>query len=141
MADEGDPNKVRFELVSPERQLASGEVDMVVCPGAAGDFGVLPQHSPLLSLLRPGVLEIWEGNAVTERIFVGGGFAEVNETGCIVLAEEAMPVGELDRERAERRLRDARDDLSEARDDLERERYEREVAIAEAEIEAASARG
>jgi F-type H+-transporting ATPase subunit epsilon len=137
--DEGNPDKVRFELVSPERQLASGEVDMVVCPGAAGDFGVLPQHSLLLSLLRPGVLEIWEGNSVAERIFVGGGFAEVNEKGCIVLAEEAMPVGELDRGQAEQRLQDARDDLSEAKDDLERERYEREIAIAEAQLEAAGA--
>ena len=134
MADQGDPNKVRFELVSPERQLASGEVDMVVCPGAAGDFGVLPQHSPQLSL------EIYEGNAVSERIFVGGGFAEVNESGCIVLAEEAMPVEEIDRGSAEQRLRDARDDLSEARDDLDRERSEREVAIAEAQLEAAGQR-
>lgn len=136
--DQGNPDKVRFELVSPERQLASGEVDMVVCPGAAGDFGVLPQHSLLLSLLRPGVLEIWEGASVAERIFVGGGFAEVNEVGCIVLAEEAVPVGELDRSKAEQRLKDAQDDLSEAKDDLERERYEREVAIAEAQVEAAA---
>lgn len=141
MADEGNPDKVRFELVSPERQLASGEVDMVVCPGAAGDFGVLPQHSPLLSLLRPGLLEIYEGSSVSERIFVGGGFAEVNETGCIVLAEEAKPVGELDHEQARTRLRDAQDDLSEAKDDLDRERLEGEVAIAEAQVEAASARG
>jgi F-type H+-transporting ATPase subunit epsilon len=141
MADEGNPDKVRFELVSPERQLASGDVDMVVCPGAAGDFGVLPQHSPLLSLLRPGVLEIWEGNSVAERIFVGGGFAEVNERGCIVLAEEAMPADELDPARAQQRLKDAQDDLSEARDDHERERLEREVAIAEAQVEAATARG
>jgi F-type H+-transporting ATPase subunit epsilon len=141
MADEARPDKVRFELVSPERQLASGDVDMVVCPGAAGDFGVLPQHSPLLSLLRPGLLEIWEGNSVVERIFVGGGFAEVNERGCIVLAEEATPADELDPARAQQRLKDARDDLSEARDDHDRERLEREVAIAEAQVEAATARG
>ena len=49
--------KVAFELVAPERLLASEEVDMVVAPGAAGDFGVLPEHSPLMSLLRPGVIE------------------------------------------------------------------------------------
>ena len=68
------------------------------CPGAEGDFGVLPQHSLLMSLLRPGVIEIYQGAQVSERIFVGGGFAEVNERGCTVLAEEAKPVEEIDLE-------------------------------------------
>ena len=89
MADGVAPDKVAFELVAPERLLASEMVDMVVAPGAEGDFGVLPQHSLFMSLLRPGVIEIYEGGQVTQRIFVGGGFAEVNERGCIVLAEEA----------------------------------------------------
>lgn len=136
---EGDTqaNKVRFELVSPERQLTSGDVDMVVVPGAGGDFGVLPQHSLLMSLIRPGVIETYEGSQISERIFVGGGFAEVNEHGCIVLAEEAMPVAEIDAETARRRLSDAQDDLSEAKDETSRERAEREIGIAEAQIEAA----
>jgi F-type H+-transporting ATPase subunit epsilon len=75
MADGAAPEKVAFELVAPERLLASEEVDMVVAPGAAGDFGVLPEHSPLMALLRPGVIEIYEGNQVSRRIFVGGGCA------------------------------------------------------------------
>jgi F-type H+-transporting ATPase subunit epsilon len=137
MAAAANPDKVAFELVSPERVLVSTAVDMVVAPGESGDFGVLPQHSLLISVLRPGVLETWEGNQVTDRIFVGGGFAEVNERGCIVLAEEAMPVLELDAERARKRLSNARDDLSEAKDDVERARYEREIAIAEEQIQAA----
>jgi F-type H+-transporting ATPase subunit epsilon len=130
-------NKVLFELVAPERLLASEEVDMVVAPGAAGDFGVLPNHSLLMSLLRPGVIEIWQGQQVTRRIFVGGGFAEVNPRGCIVLAEEALPVDELDLEAARARLRDAQDDLGEAKDDAARTAAEREIAIAEAQIQAA----
>jgi F-type H+-transporting ATPase subunit epsilon len=129
--------KVLFELVAPERLLASEEVDMVVAPGAAGDFGVLPNHSLLMSLLRPGVIEIWQGQQVTRRIFVGGGFAEVNPRGCIVLAEEALPVDELDLEAARARLRDAQDDLGEAKDDAARTASEREIAIAEAQIQAA----
>lgn len=137
MADAPDPDKVAFELVAPERLLASAEVDMVVAPGEAGDFGVLPGHSLLMSLLRPGVIEIYEGNEVTRRIFVAGGFAEVNERGCIILAEEALPVAEIDLERARRRLKDAQDDLSEAREDAERARFEREIRIAEAQIQAA----
>ena len=132
-----DPDKVAFELVAPERLLASAEVDMVVAPGAEGDFGVLPGHSLFMSLLRPGVIEIFEGNQVTRRIFVAGGFAEVNERGCTVLAEEAMPVEEIDLERARQRLRDAEDDLGEAKDDAERARAEREIPIAQAQIQAA----
>jgi F-type H+-transporting ATPase subunit epsilon len=111
---------------------------MVVAPGAAGEFGVLPGHSLLMSLLRPGVIDTWEGNQVTRRIFVGGGFAEVNEKGCTVLAEEAMAVEEIDPARARRRLSNAQDDLKEAKDDAERARYEREISIAGAQIQAAA---
>jgi F-type H+-transporting ATPase subunit epsilon len=134
---DGPDNKVAFQLVAPERLLASAEVDMVVVPGAEGDFGVLPQHSLFMSVLRPGVIETYEGAQVSERIFVGGGFAEVNERGCTVLAEEAMPVAEIDLEQARRRLAAAQDDLREAADDAARARSEREIGIAEAEIQAA----
>jgi len=136
MAD-GSGDKVAFQLVAPERLLASAEVDMVVAPGAEGDFGVLPQHSLFMSVLRPGVIETYEGGQVRERIFVGGGFAEVNEKGCTVLAEEAMPVAEIDLEQARRRLSNAQDDLRDATDDAERARFEREIRIAEAQIQAA----
>ncbi|MGI9500664.1 MAG: F0F1 ATP synthase subunit epsilon [Geminicoccaceae bacterium] len=133
------PGKVAFELVSPERLLASEEVDMVVAPGAAGDFGVLSEHSPLMSLLRPGVIEIYEGDRIAQRIFVGGGFAEVNEKGCTVLAEEALPVGDIDVADAEKRIKLAKDDLGSADDDVTKAKLERDIAIAEAMIEAARA--
>jgi F-type H+-transporting ATPase subunit epsilon len=136
MADTA-PDKVQFELVAPERLLASAPVDMVVVPGAAGDFGVLPEHSLLMSLLRPGVIETYEGDRVKERIFVGGGFAEVNERGCTVLAEEALPVEDLDLGAARQRLSHAQDELREAKDDAERTRFEREIRIAEGQIQAA----
>jgi F-type H+-transporting ATPase subunit epsilon len=135
---DGADDKVAFQLVAPERLLASAEVDMVVVPGAEGDFGVLPQHSLFMSVLRPGVIETYQGAQVSERIFVGGGFAEVNERGCTVLAEEAMPVAEIEVEQARRRLSDAQDDLKEATEDAARARLEREIGIAEAQIEAAS---
>src|SRR5262245_57648062 len=110
---------------------------MVVVPGVEGDFGVLPLHSPFMSVLRPGLIETYEGSQVIGRIFVGGGFAEVNERGCTVLAEEAMPVEEIDAEQARLRLSDAQEDLREAPDDTTRARVEREIRIAEAQIEAA----
>jgi F-type H+-transporting ATPase subunit epsilon len=134
---DGVADKVAFQLVAPERLLATADVDMVVVPGAEGDFGVLPQHSPFMSVLRPGVIETYDGARVSERIFVGGGFAEVNERGCTVLAEEAMPVAEIDVAEARRRLSDAQDDLREATSDAARARCEREIRIAEAQIQAA----
>ncbi len=69
--------KFEFEVVSPERLVLSEPVDMAVIPGSEGDFGVLAGHSLLISTLRPGVIEVWQGETVTERLFVGGGFAEV----------------------------------------------------------------
>ena len=136
MAD-GVADKVAFQLVAPERLLTSAEVDLVVVPGSEGDFGVLPQHSLFMSVLRPGVIETYEGGQVSGRIFVGGGFAEVNARGCTVLAEEALPVEEIDLERARARLSAAQDDLREAADDPARARFEREIRIAEAQIQAA----
>ena len=128
--------KVDFELVSPERLLVSQPVDMVVVPGGEGDFGVLPGHAPLISTVRPGVIEIYEGTAVTDRIFVAGGFAEVTAERCTVLAELAVRVAEIDAARTEQQLRDARDQASQARTDEERGVAERLARLAEAKLEA-----
>lgn len=135
-------DKVAFELVAPERLLASLEADMVVIPGAEGDFGVLPNHAPFTSLLRPGVIRVYQGDRVDRQVFVAGGFAEVNERGCIVLAENAEPLEEINPDQARQRLRDAEEDLSDAREpsETERERLERSIEIARARLEAAEAR-
>lgn len=110
-------NPVQFELVSPERLLLSEEVEMVVVPGADGDFGVLPGHSPLISTVRPGVIHIFEGNAVKSRIFVAGGFAEVTGERCTVLAEEAIALEDIDRPTVEQELENATEDIRDAGDD------------------------
>jgi F-type H+-transporting ATPase subunit epsilon len=136
---DGVADKVAFQLVAPERLLVAADVDMVVVPGAEGDFGVLPLHSPFMSVLRPGVIETYEGNQVSGRIFVGGGFAEVNERGCTVLAEEAMPVEEIDIEAARTRISEAQEDLRERADEVARARLERAIRVAEAQIQAAGA--
>lgn len=92
-------DKLQFELVSPEKLLLSEQVAMVVVPGGEGNFGVLPGHSLLISTVRPGVIDVYadEPGAVTERIFVAGGFAEVTPERCTVLADEALPISALDR--------------------------------------------
>ncbi len=87
-----------FSLVSPERQLRSGQVFMVVVPGTEGDFGVLEGHAPLMSTIRPGTIAVYPNamGDVPERLFIEGGFAEVSEDGLTILAEQAVPVGEID---------------------------------------------
>ncbi|MFI5019540.1 MAG: F0F1 ATP synthase subunit epsilon [Dongiales bacterium] len=129
-------DQVQFELVSPERLLVSRPVEMVVVPGVEGDFGVLPGHAPLISEVRPGVIAVFEGGKVEERIFVAGGFAEVTAERCTVLAEEALPIAEIDRGAVEADLKDAREDLADAKNDLERAAAEAAIAVAEAKITA-----
>ena len=88
---------LQFELVAPERLIFSGDVEMVVVPGAEGDFGVLPGHSLLLSTLRPGVIEIYENEKPKDRYVVAEGFAEVTGERCTVLSTEAFEAGAIDR--------------------------------------------
>ena len=99
--------KVKFELVSPERLLLSEDVEMVVVPGGEGNFGVLPGHALFISTVRPGVIDVYEGGQVSERIFVSGGFAEVTPERCTVLADEAVPISSLDRNQIETGLKSA----------------------------------
>ena len=100
---------VQFELVTPERLIVSTEVDMVVVPGTEGKLGVLPGHAPLISTIRPGTVDLYQGRTITERIFVVGGIAEVTPERCTVLADEAIAPDSLDRaalaRRASRRAR------------------------------------
>jgi len=127
---------IQFELVSPEKLLVSRAVEMVVVPGSEGDFGALPGHAPLISEIRPGIIAVFEGGQVQERIFVAGGFAEVTNERCTVLAEQAMPLAEIDRAATDSELKNARDDLSDAKTDLDRAIAERAIAVAEAKLAA-----
>ena len=106
--------KVKFELVSPEKILLSEAVEMVVIPGAEGNFGVLPGHAPLISSVRPGTIEVYEGNNVAERIFIAGGFAEVTPERCTVLADDAVTVSSLDRGAVDAELAEATSRYGEA---------------------------
>ena len=85
---------LHFELVSPAKLLFSGEVDSVVIPGTEGEMTILPQHAPILTSLRAGIVVVTSPKG-TERTFVRGGFAEVNPKGLTVLAERAIPEAEM----------------------------------------------
>jgi F-type H+-transporting ATPase subunit epsilon len=141
MAEISANNTIEFELVSPEKLLKSEPVEMVVIPGTEGDVGVLPGHSLLIAAVRPGVIDIHEGGQVRESIFVAGGFAEVSPERCTVLAEEAVPVADIDRVEAEKRLEDAKQALTKAGEveDGDTDAAERELKTAEAMLAAASA--
>jgi F-type H+-transporting ATPase subunit epsilon len=132
---------VEFELVSPERLLVSASVEMVVVPGAEGDFGVLPGHAPLISTVRPGVISTYEDGRVVSRIFVAGGFAEVTAARCTVLADEAVELDGADRTAVEARLRAAREELADADNDAERAAAEAEIVVAEAFLAAIDSAG
>jgi F-type H+-transporting ATPase subunit epsilon len=145
------PDRVQFELVSPERLILSTEVEMVVVPGTEGNFGVLPGHAPLISTIRPGTIDIYEGGAVTERIFVVGGIAEVTPERCTVLADEAMAPDSLDRAALDAELQTVEGNLPSLRDHVaraagtERERLltelrqlERQQSVAQAKLQALS---
>lgn len=134
-------DKVEFELVSPEKLLASQPVDMVVVPGAEGDFGVMAGHAPMISTVRPGVIAVYEGEKVVNRVFVAGGFAEVTGERCTVLAEQATPVAEIDRAKAEQDVRDLAEDLDDAKTDADRAQVEAKLLVARAKAEAVSGAG
>jgi F-type H+-transporting ATPase subunit epsilon len=140
---------VQFELVTPERLLVSTEVDMVVVPGSEGNFGVLPGHAPLISTIRPGTVDLYQGRTITERIFVVAGIAEVTPTRCTVLADEAMSPDSLDRAALEAELQVVDGNLPSLREQvaraqgserenllLELRQLERQRAVARAKLQA-----
>ena len=113
-------DRVQFELVTPERLLLSEMVEMVVVPGTEGNFGVLPGHAPLISSIRPGTIDIYEGQAVTRRVFVVSGIAEVTPECCTVLADEAKSPDELDRGAIESELQTIQGNLPSLREQAAR---------------------
>ena len=127
--------KLNFELVSPERLLVSAEVDQVQVPGANGDFGVLPGHSPFMSTIRPGVVEV-HGLEGSNRFVILGGFADVTPAGLTILAEEAIPVEDLDRADLEKRIQDRREDLADATTDEARQAAQERIDALTTMIEA-----
>jgi len=102
-----------FDLVSPERLVFSGSVTEVVVPGSEGDLGILAGHAPLISSLRPGILTV-KGEGEAKKLYVRGGFAEVSAKGLTVLAEEALPIEQLDSAKIQADIAAAEADLAKA---------------------------
>ena len=110
-----------FELVSPERLVFAGEVSQVDVPGEEGEFGVLAGHAPYIATLKPGVLTIYSDGR-PHRIVVRGGLAEMGPTGLTVLAEQIVPVEEIDAATIAQAIKDAEEDLADAENDVSRDK-------------------
>ncbi len=111
----------KFELVSPERLLVSADVEQVLVPGSEGDFTVLPRHAPVLTGLRPGLLDI-KAEGKEQRFFIKGGFAEIGPAGLTVLAETAIDLVSLDAGMLASAIKDAEEDVADAADPSIRDR-------------------
>jgi F-type H+-transporting ATPase subunit epsilon len=86
---------IQLEIVSPTKLLLTRDVDMVVLPGHEGDLAAMPEHAPMITLLRGGIISVYDGGNVTDRFFVYGGFAEITADRCTILADDVMPVDAL----------------------------------------------
>ena len=108
---------LHFELVSPAKLLFSGDVASVTLPGTEGEMTIMPTHAPVLATLRPGIVTVVKDGGATDKMFVRGGFAEVNAKGLIVLAETAIAMGDLDARAMSAQIKSAEDEVAEAKTD------------------------
>lgn len=115
---------LHLEIVTIERRVYNDEVSMVVAPGSEGMLGILPRHTPLLTALTYGELQIKKDGQEDQFFAIGGGFMEVQPNRVVVLADSAERAEEIDVERAEAARRRAEDSIAKAPEELELERAE-----------------
>lgn len=129
-----------FELVSPDKKLISEAAWQVTLPGQEGDVGVRAGHMALVVAMRPGVVEVTrEENGAAEKLFVAGGFADIAQHHCTILAENAIPVANLNAEKLEQELRNLEDDMKLADSDLKKSRIQGRQVIVQSMIDAVKA--
>ncbi len=122
---------LHFSLVSPVRELFSGDVKQVDAPGVEGEFGVLPKHAPFMTVLKSGIVRIYEDSGVTP-VFVRGGFADVTPAGLTILAEEAVRLADVDAGALDTEIAKVRSDASDPGDESRRKRAAERLAYLEA---------
>jgi F-type H+-transporting ATPase subunit epsilon len=109
-------DKLHFSLVAPERELVNEEVDQVDVPGAEGEFGVLPNHAPVMTIVNAGALRVYNNGAI-RKIFVNGGFADVTPAGLTVLAEDAVDLADVDPAKLDSDIQNTKEDVAGAKDE------------------------
>ena len=90
------PHKINFDFVSPEASIVSSEVDMVLIPGVDGDAGILPDHSPFMTTLRQGIVEVTFEQGNVKKYLVEGGFADITQDKMTILAETSLNLSDSD---------------------------------------------
>src|ERR1700734_1965710 len=111
-----------FELSLPEKLLFTGDVEAVVLAGTEGEFTVLKDHAPVMSGMKPGIVEIDGGSSAKRRLFVRGGFPDVSPRGLTILAEQAIPLEELNAAQLDADVQRAEEEIAATRDDETRRR-------------------
>ena len=129
-----ETEQLNLEIVSPEKLVTAKSVDMIVISGTEGDFGGLPGHAPVVSSIRPGLLEIHENNNV-EKFFVTGGFVEVLENKVSILANEISKIDEIDIVVVENEIKDLKEKLSQTEEEIAKSLIELEIYKLESKIE------
>lgn len=123
-----------FSLVTPEKVLFDQAVRMVVIPGIKGDIGVLKDHAPLLTLLRPGVITIYEEETPSLKIFIDGGFADITPEKCATLVTAGTPLEALDKRALEVEIKALIEDAAKSGTAEERKKVDQNLTIAQTKL-------
>jgi len=132
-----DPKTLKVEVVSPEEEIFSGEAEFVALPGEAGELGIYPRHTPLLTRIRPGTVRIKvAGRNEEELVFVAGGILDVHPDAVTVLADTAIRGRDLDEARANEAKKRAQEALANSNAQFDHAKAQAELAMAVAQLHA-----
>lgn len=129
-----ESEKLQLELVLPDKLVVSRQVDMVIIAGSEGDFGVLPGHAPIISSIRPGLLEIHDADK-TEKFFLAGGFVEVLSNQVSILASELCSIEDIDESECKDQIQNLIEQLGSSQDEKESNLIQNRLDKLEAKIE------
>lgn len=129
-------NTIRVDVVSAEESIFSGPAKFVALPGEAGELGVLPGHTPLITRIRPGAVRIEKADGTEEFVFVAGGILEVQPRHVVVLSDTAIRGKDLDEAKAGDARKQAEEALKNAKSDIDLAKATSELAIMAAQIAA-----
>jgi len=127
---------MRVEVVSAEESIFSGEARFVALPGEAGELGIYPRHTPLITRIRPGSVRIEKADGTEEFVFVAGGVLEVQPHGVTVLSDTAIRGKDLDEEKANEARRAAEEAIKNAKSEIDLAKAQSELAVMAAQLAA-----
>lgn len=129
-------NTIHVDIVSAEANIFSGEADFVVLPGEAGELGIYPRHTPLITRIKPGAVRVQKTGGGEEMVFVAGGILEVQPNAVTVLADTAIRGADLDEAKANEAIKRAEEARAKAKDKAEVATVEAELATLAAQLAA-----